>query len=95
MDFDDFLPPRGSQNDQKCSPRGSKRPFFFMLIFHIDFGALWNRFGLIFGSILGPKIDQKIDPKNDQNFVAKKAQTKTFPSKNGKRAKGEGASKTF
>ena len=66
-----------------------------MLIFRIDFGALWNRFGLIFGGILGPKIDQKIDPKNDQNFDAKKAQKKTFPSKNGKRAKGEGASKTF
>ena len=68
-----FLPPRGSQNDQKCSPRGSKRPFFFMLIFDIDFGALWGRFGLIFGGILAPKIDQKIDPKNDQNFDAKKS----------------------
>ena len=86
MDFDDFYPQEGSQNDPKCSPRRFKRTFFFMPIFDLDFGAFWGRLGVIFGSILAPKIDQKIDPKNDQNFDAKKTSTKKpVLARNGKR----------
>ena len=75
MDFDYFYPQEGTKNDQKCTPRGSKRQCFFILIFDIDFGAFGCRFDLTFGGILAPKIDQKIDSKNDQKIDAKKAST--------------------
>ena len=73
MKFDDFYPPEGAQNDPKSTPRGSKRPFFSMLIFDLDFGAFWGRFGDILGSILAPKNDPKNDQKNDAILEPQKA----------------------
>ena len=86
MEFDEFYPPGGSQNDPRSAQNRLKslpRASFFRLRF-------WLRFLIDFGPILAPKMGSpgtpfgsqeatKIDSKIDQNLILKKDRPKRAP----------------